>query len=129
MISRYNENSVSAIGNFNQPINLLILLFSIISLAATILIYQYRGVGRPDKVNMVMVHRLQAAGDVIVHVATGVVSMWAVAVGLSYLLGACFNWGLVGVWVAMVCDEIGRAVVFLLRYKSGAWKSKKLLYD
>ena len=80
-------------------------------------------------VNMVMVRCLQAAGDIIVPVATGVVSMWAVAVGLSYLLGACFNWGLVGAWAAMACGEIGRAVVFLLRYKSGAWKSKRLLYD
>lgn len=49
MISRYSENSVSAIGNSSQLINLLILLFSIISLAATILISQYRGAGRPDK--------------------------------------------------------------------------------
>lgn len=43
MISRYSQNSVAAIGNANQILNVLLLAFSVISLATTILVSQYRG--------------------------------------------------------------------------------------
>lgn len=43
MISRYSQNSVAAIGNANQILNVLLLTFSVVSLATTILVSQYRG--------------------------------------------------------------------------------------
>ena len=43
MLSHYNETAVAAVGNANQIMNTLILTFSVISLAATILLSQYLG--------------------------------------------------------------------------------------
>ena len=50
MISRFSQNSVGAIGNANQIINVLILTFSVISMASTILITQYLGSGNQQRV-------------------------------------------------------------------------------
>ena len=49
MVSRYSQSAVGAIGNANQMIGLLILFFSVVSMASTILITQYIGAGKPEK--------------------------------------------------------------------------------
>ena len=50
MLSRYSQHSVAAVGNANQIINIVIMALSVISMAATILIAQYRGAGNKEKV-------------------------------------------------------------------------------
>lgn len=50
MVSQYSSQSVGAIGNANQIANLLIISFSVISMASTILISQYIGSGNKEKV-------------------------------------------------------------------------------
>lgn len=45
MVSRYSQNAVGAIGNANQILNVLLLTFSVISMATTILVSQYLGSG------------------------------------------------------------------------------------
>lgn len=50
MLSRYSQHSVAAVGNANQIINIVIIALSVISMAATILIAQYRGAGNKEKV-------------------------------------------------------------------------------
>ncbi len=35
--------------------------------------------------------------------------------------------GLLGVWVSMFIDWIVRAVIFLIRFLSGRWKTKKVI--
>jgi putative MATE family efflux protein len=49
MVSRISQDSVVAIGNANQVLNLLILTFGIISLSTTILISQYIGANQREK--------------------------------------------------------------------------------
>ena len=56
-------------------------------------------------INIVMTRCLTTAGDVWYPVGVGIFSMWIVAVGGSWLLGHALNWGLVGIWIAMACDE------------------------
>lgn len=51
MISQFSQNSVGAIGNANQIINVLILTFSVVSMASTILITQYLGSGNQQRVH------------------------------------------------------------------------------
>lgn len=50
MLSRYSQHSVAAVGNANQIINIVIIALSVISMAATILIAQYRGAQNKAKV-------------------------------------------------------------------------------
>lgn len=78
-------------------------------------------------VNIVMVMSLQAAGDIKGPVTIGLVSMWTVATGGAYLLGLEWEWGLIGIWLAMMADECLRAVIFLYRWKTGVWKKKSIM--
>lgn len=54
MLSRYSDNSVAAVGVVNQLMNLVFLLFEVISIGTSILCSQYIGARRRDKVVQVV---------------------------------------------------------------------------
>ena len=67
---------------------------------------------------------LRAAGDAVFTMMVSLTTMFVCRVALSYVF-ACswgFGLGLLGVWLAMFCDWIVRAVCFLWRYWCGSWK-------
>lgn len=98
----------------------------VIALGKTIMLIDiFLEIGRA--VNMVMVRTLQAAGDIRFPITLGILSAWTIAVGGGFVLGHMLGLHLVGIWIAMACDEITRACLFLMRWKSGKWKSKSLL--
>lgn len=70
---------------------------------------------------------LRAAGDVKFTMYVSVASTIGVRLLLSYILSIGFNMGVIGIAAAMVCDWIFRAVVFILRMKSGKWKAFKVI--
>lgn len=79
--------------------------------------------------NIVFVRALQTAGDIMFPTILSVIFCWSVAVLGGYLLGGNNVWlnlGLVGIWIAMALDEIIRAIIFLFRFRSGAWERKKV---
>lgn len=82
-------------------------------------------VGR--SVNITMVRGLTTAGDVWYPVLVGIFSMWIVAVAGGWLLGRALGLGLVGIWIAMACDENLRAVLFVRRFRRGGWKERRLV--
>ena len=65
---------------------------------------------------------LRAAGDVKFTMYVSVLSTIAGRVFLSYLLGIVLDMGVIGIAIAMVCDWVIRAVIFVWRQKSGKWK-------
>ena len=71
---------------------------------------------------------LRAAGDAKFSMILSTVSMWLVRFGLSYLLVMRFHLGVAGVWYGMTADWFVRAIFFLLRYRSGKWKTKVVLH-
>lgn len=46
---------------------------------------------------------------------------------LAYLLGIILQMGVIGIALAMVCDWVVRAVIFLWRQKSGKWKTFQVI--
>jgi len=97
----------------------------ILKLGKTILFIEFfLEIGR--SVNIVMTKCLIAVGDVIFPVTTGIIFMWSVAVGLSYLFGVQMGHGLIGIWIAMTIDESARGMVFLWRFYSGTWEKNVL---
>lgn len=70
---------------------------------------------------------LRGAGDAKFTMTVSVASMWACRIGLSYLFGQTFGWGLLGVWIAMVSDWVFRDAAFLVRYFRGTWKTKRVI--
>lgn len=53
MVKSYSENAVGAIGNANQIINLLLIMFTIISMSTTILVSQYIGSNNKQKLSII----------------------------------------------------------------------------
>ena len=66
----------------------------------------------------------RAAKDVQFTMIISVVSMWIFRVYLSYVLGRDMGLGVMGVWYAMVCDWVFRAIIFVIRYIRGTWLNK-----
>lgn len=80
-------------------------------------------------VNLVMVQCLQAAGDIFFPLTVAIVCMWTVAVGLAYFFGVYLGWGLVGIWIGMGADEFVRAIIFMIRWLQGRWRTKTIFLD
>ena len=70
---------------------------------------------------------LRAAGDVKFTMYVSVISTIVGRLFLSYLLGIVFHMGVIGIAVAMVCDWVIRAVIFIRRQKSGKWKGFQVI--
>lgn len=70
---------------------------------------------------------LRAAGDAKYTMAVSMFSMWVFRVGFSVVLGTWLNWGLLGVWTAMIIDWVVRDVFFVLRFLGNRWLQKKVI--
>lgn len=70
---------------------------------------------------------LRAAGDVRYTMYVSIVATVIVRLALSYIFGVIFQWGVIGIAIAMCCDWIVKAVVFAWRLKSGKWKRFKVV--
>lgn len=53
MLSHYSETAVGAVGNANQVMFLLILMFNIIATATSVIVAQYLGAKKHEKMNMI----------------------------------------------------------------------------
>ena len=65
---------------------------------------------------------LRACNDVVFTSVVSVLSMWFFRVGMGYVLSVILDWGIAGVWTAMVIDWAVRALVYLIRFVRGRWK-------
>lgn len=79
--------------------------------------------------NLIGVNSLRATGDAAFTVKMGVLSMWGLAVPISYILGIHFGLGLAGVWTAFIVDEWFRGIIMYFRWKSRAWEKKVLVLN
>jgi putative MATE family efflux protein len=91
-------------------------------IGAVLMVSFYLETGRA--VNLVVISALKGAGDVVFPVKIGIVSMWGIGAFLAWLLGLHWGFGLVGVWFAMGTDEWTRAIIVIIRWHRGNWKSK-----
>ena len=66
----------------------------------------------------------RAASDVRFTMIVSITSMWLFRVGLSYVFVLLFDLSVIGVWYAMGCDWLFRAIIFGTRYLKGTWLTK-----
>jgi len=71
--------------------------------------------------NIVVINSLRATGDARFPVKVGVVCMWLLWVPNSWFLGLHLGWGLVGIWIAMTCDEWLRGILMYYRWVKRRW--------
>ncbi|CAH2716903.1 putative FMN/FAD exporter YeeO [Neobacillus rhizosphaerae] len=75
--------------------------------------------------NIVLMSSLKSAGDVRFPVIIGMISMWGIAVALSYLLGVHYGFGLLGIWLAQGADEWLRGCFALRRWLMKPWEHSR----
>jgi putative MATE family efflux protein len=75
---------------------------------------------------MVLAGGLRGAGDTKYVLLVTFVGTWGSRVVIAWFLGVYLGFGLKGVWIAMVIDNLIRAAMMIARYRRGEWKSYRL---
>ncbi len=70
---------------------------------------------------------LRSAGDAKYTLCASMFSMWIFRIGLAFVIAKGLNMGVLGVWIAMTIDWAVRAILNVLRYRSGKWQTKALV--
>ncbi|MNW35359.1 MATE family multidrug exporter [compost metagenome] len=70
---------------------------------------------------------LRAAGDSSFTSISSLLTMWLFRVILGYFLGITLNFGIMGVWVAMVAEWGIRGMIFAWRFRGDKWYAHKLI--
>ncbi|MCQ2399505.1 MAG: MATE family efflux transporter, partial [Clostridia bacterium] len=65
---------------------------------------------------------LNATGDTKYTTIVSSVSCWVCSVGLAYVFGVLFDWGLVGIWSAFAVDELFRGILYYIRWRKEGWR-------
>jgi len=74
----------------------------------------------------VMMNVMNAVGDTLIAFIIDLVTMWGIRVPLAILLPKIAGLGVYGVRWALVADTVFSAVVFIIYFRSGRWKRKKI---
>ncbi|MBP1995718.1 MATE family efflux transporter [Paenibacillus eucommiae] len=77
--------------------------------------------------SFVMPSALRAAGDSKFTSITSLLTMWLLRVILGYILGITLQFGIMGVWLAMVAEWGVRGLIFGWRFKGDKWYRHKLI--
>lgn len=121
----------------NVTLSVLVLLFyrpliglftqdaSVITLAGTIMAIDIL-VEAGRAINHVAEQALSANGDTQTCFVVSVISCWIFSLLLGYLLGVKLGLGLPGVWIGFASSELFKAVIYLIRWKRGAWQRMKI---
>lgn len=75
----------------------------------------------------IITYSIRAAGDSRFVTIASLASMWFVRVALGYILGVVLNFGIIGVWAAMVTEWCARATLFSWRLRGNKWYSHNLI--
>ncbi len=65
---------------------------------------------------------LRASNDARYTMIVGVSSMWIIRIGFGIVISKYMNYGMFGVWVAMIIDWVVRSIFFMIRYKGCKWE-------
>ena len=77
-------------------------------------------------INHISEYAFNANGEVKTPLFTAAISAWGCNVLLSFVFAVVLDWGLVGLWPAMIADEGFKATVYLLRWRTGKWQNVKV---
>lgn len=78
-------------------------------------------------VNLIVIGGLKASGDVNFPMIAGILSMWGISTAGAYFFGLHLGWGLVGIWLAMLLDEVIRGILMIFRWQSGKWRDRLVI--
>lgn len=69
---------------------------------------------------------LRGAGDTFYTAVASTVSVTVIRTGISYLCGYTLGWGIAGIWLGVLGDQLSRYIFATLRFKAGKWVNIKI---
>ena len=69
---------------------------------------------------------LRGAGDTLYTAMASTVSVTVVRTSVSYIGGFVLGWGIVGIWLGVLADQVSRFVFASIRYRMGKWVQIKI---
>jgi Na+-driven multidrug efflux pump len=75
---------------------------------------------------MVMMSVMNSVGDTLIAFIVDLVTMWGIRVPLAVVLPNVANLQVYGIRWALVADTVSSAIIFIIYFKSGRWKHKKV---
>ncbi|WP_374462723.1 MATE family efflux transporter [Chryseobacterium sp.] len=75
---------------------------------------------------MVISRALNAAGNIMQVTLLYIIMFYVIQLPMAYLLGVRLHWELTGIFTAIVSSEIVLAVLFLIIFRNGKWKTIKI---
>lgn len=69
---------------------------------------------------------LRGAGDTLYTAIASTISVTLIRTGVSYLCGYALGWGIAGIWMGVLGDQISRYVFAAIRFKKGKWVQIKI---
>ena len=69
---------------------------------------------------------LRGAGDVVYTMISSCISVTFVRTAASYVCCYVFGWGIYGIWMGIMSDQLCRLIFSSLRFKSGKWMGIKI---
>lgn len=78
-------------------------------------------------VNLIIGNVIRSSGNPLIPAFVGIASMWMVGVAGSYFWGRIFSLGIWGIEIALILDEVFRAVILTKYWLSKKWINSKYL--
>ncbi len=69
---------------------------------------------------------LRGAGDTTYTAMASTISVTIIRTLFSYLCGIVFAWGIAGIWLGVLADQISRFLFASIRFKAGKWTKIKI---
>lgn len=69
---------------------------------------------------------LRGAGDTTYTAIASTISVTIIRTLFSYLCGIVFAWGITGIWLGVLADQISRFLFASIRFKTGKWTKIKI---
>ena len=69
---------------------------------------------------------LRGAGDTLYTAVASTVSVTVIRTAGSWFFGYVLNWGIAGIWMGVVADQLARFLFASIRFKQGKWTRIKI---
>ena len=69
---------------------------------------------------------LRGAGDTAYTAMASMISVTIIRTAVSYIGGYILHWGIVGIWLGVLADQMSRFIMASVRFRQGKWTKIKI---
>mgnify|MGYP000787877996 FL=1 len=69
---------------------------------------------------------LRGAGDTLYTAIASMISVTFIRTIVSYFCGYTLEWGIIGIWMGVLGDQVSRFIFATVRFKQGKWVRIKI---